>query len=251
MTTPSTQRACVVLIGNELLSGKITDTNGPFAIAGLRALGVQLCALHIIPDQLDVIARTVLAASNEHDIVITSGGVGPTHDDVTMAAVAQAFGVGFMDHQGLRQRVKDFFGDQPSRVLEAWMSVARLPEGAELLWGQDEPWPVCRVRNVHILPGTPRFFERQFGVVAQGLEASPFHLRSIDLKTTEGHLAPLLTRAAVRFESVDIGSYPSINPHERRVRVTLESKDASQVEEAARFLLDGLEGSMILDDVEQ
>lgn len=151
--------AGIVIIGDEILSGKFADENAAFLIHELRALGVDLRRIDMIPDDIADIAATVAAASARFDWVFTSGGVGPTHDDVTMAGVAAAFSTLVARHPDLEAKVRGHYG---ATVAEANLRLAETPIGAELLYGHDKIWPVVTMRNVHILPGVPPLFRRKF-----------------------------------------------------------------------------------------
>src|SRR6185503_9517286 len=131
--------AGIVLIGDELLSGKVDDENARFLIAELRALGVQLQRISVIPDVLDEIAATVRDFSSRFDHVFTSGGVGPTHDDLTMEAIARGFGVQVVRHPELEQLLRAHFGE---RLLTRDLRMADVPKGAQLLYGETPSWPV-------------------------------------------------------------------------------------------------------------
>src|SRR5689334_20382615 len=122
--------AAAVVIGNEILSGKVTDTNSPFLATELRGLGVSLRRILVIPDELDVIATEVRTASQQHDVVFTSGGVGPTHDDITIEGVARALGRSVIRHPDLEDKLRAFYGD---KINEARLKMSEVPEGAELI----------------------------------------------------------------------------------------------------------------------
>src|SRR5690242_8194892 len=130
--------AGIVVIGDEILSGKFVEENAAFLIGELRALGVELRRITVIPDDLDDIAATVRDASARFDHVFTSGGVGPTHDDVTMAAIARAFGTTVTRHPELEAKVRGYWQD---RLAEANLRLADVPAGAELVYGKDLVWP--------------------------------------------------------------------------------------------------------------
>src|SRR5215475_11502923 len=118
--------AAIVVIGNEILSGKVVDTNAAFLTRELRALGVTLRRVLVIPDEVDTIAETISACRQAYDVIFTSGGVGPTHDDVTMAGIAQGLGRRVIRHPLLEQKIREFSGD---RINEARLKMAEAPEG--------------------------------------------------------------------------------------------------------------------------
>ncbi len=222
--------AGVVIIGDEILSGKFADQNGAFLIAELRALGVELRRLDVIPDDRAEISATVKAHAARFDHVFTSGGVGPTHDDVTIAAIAEAFGVGVHRHPELERRVRAHWGE---RLEPANLRLAEVPAGAELLWGKDKVWPVVSLGNVVILPGVPELFRRKFVDIRDRFRSAPVFAARLYVDAEEGELAPHLDRVVAAFPEVKLGSYPRFSEKEFQVMLTLEHKDEAAV--AAAF----------------
>ena len=154
-------RSALVVIGNEILSGKIVDTNTPFLIAELRSLGVELAEIAVVPDEVARIAEAVARVASRSEHVFTSGGVGPTHDDVTMEGVAAAFAVPVIRHPRLEALLRGYYDAQKLPLEEANLRMADVPEGATLLEGPDLRWPVVAMRNVYVLPGIPEIFRRK------------------------------------------------------------------------------------------
>ncbi|MEZ4359025.1 MAG: competence/damage-inducible protein A [Kofleriaceae bacterium] len=221
--------AGIVIIGDEILSGKFLDQNGALLIGELRHLGVDLRRLVVIPDDRAEIAETVRGFAARFDHVFTSGGVGPTHDDVTIEAIAHGFGLGVVRHPELEARVRAYWG---SRLEEANLRLADVPDGATLVWGKDTTWPVVSVRNVYILPGVPELFRRKFLEIRERFRAAPVVAARLYLDAEEGHLAPILARAAARDVRLKIGSYPRYAEQEFRVLVTLECAELAVVQAA-------------------
>ena len=230
--------AALVVIGDEILSGKVTDTNTPFLIGELRGLGVRLAEIVVVADDAAAIAEAVrrTAARNEH--VFTSGGVGPTHDDVTIVGVAAAFGVPVVRHPRLEEMLRSYYGAQGLAVVERNLRMADVPEGAMLVESDQLTWPVLRARNVYILPGIPEIFRRKFLAIREGFREQPFHLRLVYSVSEEGLIAQHLDAVAAEFPDVALGSYPRWQPAEdgHRVKLTLEGKDPARVEQAAAAL---------------
>jgi molybdenum cofactor synthesis domain-containing protein len=221
--------AGVVIIGDEILSGKFVEQNGAFLIAELRHLGVELRRLLVIPDERDDIAEVVAATSARYDHVFTSGGVGPTHDDVTIEAIAAGFGVAVVRHPELELRVRRYWGE---RLEPANLRLADVPDGAQLVWGKDTTWPVVSFRNVYILPGVPELFRRKFVDIRDRFRSEPVVAARLFFDADEGRLALSLQRVAGAFPAVKIGSYPRFNERDFRVLVTLEGRDRAAVAQA-------------------
>src|SRR6476660_8212262 len=167
---PGMPTAGIVIIGDEILSGKFVEENAAFLIGELRALGVDLRRIAVIPDDLDDIAATVADASRRFDYVFTSGGVGPTHDDVTMAAIARAFDTTVTRHPDLEAKIRGYWKD---KLADANLRLADVPTGSELVYGKDQIWPVVCYRNVYILPGVPALFRRKFVDIRDRFRALP------------------------------------------------------------------------------
>lgn len=235
--------AAVVIIGDEILSGKFADENAPFLIAELRELGVALRRIATIPDSLDEIAATVRECAARFDHVFTSGGVGPTHDDMTMEGVARAFGVRVVRNAELERLLRAFYG--PS-LEERNLRMADVPEGAELIMADHPSWPVTAVRNVYILPGIPVIFRRKFTSIRERFRARPFHTRRVYCMAEEGALAAHLDAVVSAFPEVQVGSYPRIEAQEYRVIVTLECKDAARAEGARDALVRRLPDGVVV-----
>jgi FAD synthetase len=226
--------AGIVVIGNEILSGKVTDTNSPFMARELRKLGVTLLRITTIPDDVDVIGATVREFSKTLEIVFTSGGVGPTHDDVTMEGVARAFDRKVIRHPELDRRLRQYLGQNAN---EARMRMADVPDGAELIHDQRLGFPTIKCENVYILPGIPEILEQKFASLAERFAASPYHLRVVFTRDGEGAIAEHLNATVAQFPKLLLGSYPKLGDPEYAVKLTLESKDQSYVEAALAHLL--------------
>ena len=228
--------ACLV-IGDEILSGKFRDANAPVVIDGLRKLGARLVRIETLPDDVDVIADAVRRASAACDHVITSGGVGPTHDDVTMAGIARAFDVPLVEHPGLASMLRGFYQDA---LTDDHLRMAMVPEGTDLVTGDHPSWPVIVVRNLFILPGIPSLFRAKFDSLHEQLRGTPWFARRLYVTVDEGTVARAMRQVAQAHPAVGIGSYPRFDTSAYKVLVTLESKDEASVETARAALVAAL-----------
>ncbi|MCI0546824.1 MAG: molybdopterin-binding protein [Candidatus Rokubacteria bacterium] len=226
--------AGIILIGNELLSGKVVDANAAYLCRELRALGVTVRRICVIPDEIDIIAAEVAAFSAAHDIVFTSGGVGPTHDDVTIEGVARALGVPVVRDPGLVDLLRGFYKGQ---LNEARLKMAEVPRGADLIAGEALMFPAVAVGNIYVLPGVPEIFRQKFDALRERFREPPFFLTSVFVNIGEGTLADYLNGLLRRHPDLMLGSYPEFANPEYKVKVTLESKDAELVARAVRELL--------------
>jgi molybdenum cofactor synthesis domain-containing protein len=229
--------AGIVLIGNELLSGKVVDANASYLCRELRSLGVEVRKIAVVPDEVDLIANEVREFSRAYDVVFTSGGVGPTHDDVTMEGVARAIGVPVVRDPRLVALIERY---AKGRVNEARLRMADVPEGAELIHAENLMFPAVVARNVHILPGVPEIFRQKFEALKEQFRDAPFFLTSVFLDMREGTLAEYLNELLRRHPDLMLGSYPEFSNPEYKVKVTLESKDRDLMERAVGELLSRL-----------
>jgi molybdenum cofactor synthesis domain-containing protein len=235
--------AAAVVIGNEILSGKVTDTNSPFLAAELRTLGVSLQRIVVIPDELEAIAAEVRQCHERYDVVFTSGGVGPTHDDVTIAGVARGLGRAVLRHPALEGLLRGYFG---ADVNEARLKLAEVVEGTELEYHGQSSFPTFRVENIYVLPGIPEIFREKVLALRSRLASDPFHLRVVYMREMESTIAVYLNRTLEQFPELLLGSYPKLNDPEYQVRITLESKDRQYVERALEALLTMLPPSAVV-----
>jgi molybdenum cofactor synthesis domain-containing protein len=245
---PASRTAAILLIGNELLSGKVDDQNGRMLIRELRELGVSLERIEVVPDRLDDVAASVRGLAARVDTVFTSGGVGPTHDDVTLAAVAAAFDMTMIRHPELERRLRAGFG---VGLHDRDLRMADVPAGARLEYGPGGPgatWPVIVVRNVWIFPGVPSIFQRKLAAVRELFRAAPIHARALYSSEGEGAIAAALDEVVAAFPDVDVGSYPHPGAPDYRVKITLDSRDATRLDSALEMLVSRLGPAVVRRD---
>jgi len=226
--------AAILVIGDEILSGKTEDKNASFLIGELRELGVALRRIFVIPDDVEEVAAAVRELASRFDHVFTSGGVGPTHDDVTIVGIARAFNVPIIRHPDLERRIRTYFG---ADVDESRLRMADVPDGSELIDAPELRWPLLACHNVYILPGVPEHFSRKFLAIRERFRVAPFYARALYTLEDEFDLAENLRAVAESHPQVAIGSYPNFSSNEYRVKLTLESKDSHALEAAENELM--------------
>jgi len=226
--------AGILIIGNEILSGKVTDTNSPYLCRELRTLGVDVERILTIPDDVHVIAREVRALSDAYDFVFTSGGIGPTHDDLTMDGVALAFGRKTERSESIAERIGRAQGQPPN---ESQLKMALVPEDALLIDAGDLWFPVVVVENVYVLPGIPELLRKKFESVRERFRGVPVLLKRVFVKRRESDIAAELNALLDEFPELMLGSYPKIGEESFHVLLTLESRDAGYLQRALDALL--------------
>ena len=234
--------AGILVIGNEILSGKVVDTNSPYLCRELRALGVDVERISTIPDAVDVIAENVKSMSQAHDFVLTSGGIGPTHDDLTVDGVAAAFGRPLELSASIEERIRRATGEEPN---PSQLKMARIPAGATLIDSGDLWFPLVVVENVYILPGIPELLRKKFESVRDRFRGIPFVLKRVYVTLMESSIAEQLEAVLQEFPELLLGSYPRIHEESFRVMLTLESRDAGYVQRALDSLLARLPAAVI------
>src|SRR5213594_2597749 len=229
--------AGIVIIGNEVLSGKTQDINSHFLCAELRQLGVEVQKISTIQDEIELIGHEVAAFSKRFDCVFTTGGVGPTHDDVTIDGIAYGLGLNVVRHPDIERRMRQRLGGE---VNEARLRMANVPEGATLLATEALFAPVVNIRNVYIFPGIPRILQERFHTIKERFRDTPYFLKNVYVKYGEGVIATMLNEVLAKFPQLLLGSYPMLDIPEYKVKVTLESKDPDYLERALQSFLSSL-----------
>jgi molybdenum cofactor synthesis domain-containing protein len=229
--------AGIIVIGNEILSGKTRDENSPYLVRELRDLGVDVRKICVVPDELHLISNEVKDFSNTYDYVFTTGGVGPTHDDLTMSGIAAAFGLEIRRNSELEANIRQFYAPD---LIDGNLRMADVPEGARLLGGQGLWFPVIAVENVFIFPGVPEILRKKFDRIKETFRDAPFYLREIYLKADEGQIAATLHDVLAEFPNLLLGSYPYFDNRDYSIKLTLESKDGAYLERAHAALLSQL-----------
>jgi molybdenum cofactor synthesis domain-containing protein len=245
---PNEQRtAAIIIIGNEVLSGKVKEANAVFLIRRFRELGVRLGRVEIVPDEVAEIGRAVRSASEAYDIVITTGGVGPTHDDITMASIAEAFHIKVVRHPDLLRIIEEFFGP---KTTEAHRTLADVPEGSHLVGQERPPWPSVCFQNIYILPGIPKLMQARFDVFASSFAGPPIFYGAVEVQAFEAEICDLLNDVVASNPTVEIGSYPRREDGVWFVRLTMEGPVREEVAHTLIRLTDAL-GSRVrsIDEV--
>jgi molybdenum cofactor synthesis domain-containing protein len=221
-----------LIIGNEILSGRTVDANLPYLAKALGAVGIRLAEARVVPDDEAEIVAALNACRAKYRYVFTTGGIGPTHDDITAAAVARAFGRPLIRHPEAERRLLAHF--PPEKVIPARMSMADTPEGAELIDNPVSVAPGFRVENVFVMAGVPSIMQAMLDGVIPSLEGgATMQSRSITLFGPEGLVAEGLGALQTAHPEVEIGSYPFFRPDGPGTVIVVRGTDPAEVDQAA------------------
>lgn len=223
--------ACVLIIGNEVLSGRTPDANLSFLGRALNELGIRVMEARVIPDDEAVIVETVNACRARFGYVFTTGGIGPTHDDITAACVAKAFGVALERNAEAMAMLRQQYDEDD--LNEARRKMADIPAGATLIENPVSRAPGFQLENVFVLPGVPGIMRAMFAGIRDHLRGgAPVLSRSVAAFTREGNVATGLAAVQEKHTGVEIGSYPFLRGDRLGVSIVLRSVDASALEPA-------------------
>ncbi len=236
--------ACVLIIGNEILSGRTRDANLAFLGERLNALGIRLMEARVIPDRDGVIVDTLNEVRRRFDYVFTTGGIGPTHDDITADCVARAFDVPLIQHPEARAILEAHY--PPGGLNEARLRMANTPEGATLIENPVSKAPGFQIGNVFVMAGIPAIMQAMFESLKHRLTGGlPLLSKAVAAALPESILAPGLTAIQERYPEVEIGSYPFYTMGVFGVRLVLRATASERLKVATgdvRELVRGLGG---------
>jgi molybdenum cofactor synthesis domain-containing protein len=218
--------AALVVIGDEILSGRTQDKNVAQIALWLNDHGIRLAEVRIIPDDMERIAATVNELRAAHDYRVTTGGIGPTHDDITVDAIAAAFGVPVIVHPEARKILEDYYRDRPGALTESRLRMARTPQGAELLANPSSGAPGVRLGNVFILAGVPHIAASMLAALTGKLEGGrPVVSVTVGARAPESDVADLLRETEEAHPGVAIGSYPFFKDGRYGANFVIRSED--------------------------
>ncbi len=228
--------ACLIIIGNEILSGRTQDKNLSWLATELNALGIRLMETRIIPDLEDVIRTTITFCRNQFNLVFTTGGIGPTHDDITSACIAKAFGVPLIRHPEAKSLLEKHY--PPEQINEARLKMADIPQGATLIYNPVSAAPGYIIENVYVMAGVPRIMQAMFDNIKHRLSGgAPMISMTASAFITEGVIAEELGRIQENFPSVEIGSYPFVRQQKLGTSLVARATDKALLEKCHQELI--------------
>lgn len=235
--------AGIIVIGDEILKGQVLDTNTHFLTKHLFSWGVKVKKISVVSDVLECIANEVKEFSSNYTFVITTGGIGPTHDDLTFESVGLAFNDPIEPHPHLVELCKKYFGTDDLNSPK--LKMAKVPKSAKLIYGEDKStgkktkYPVVNVRNVYLFPGVPSILEHAFPLLKDQFKNPDmeFYTKELYIQHDEMSITPILNEADTKFrQHVTLGSYPDFINSYYKVKLTLESESNERLQEAVTFL---------------
>jgi molybdenum cofactor synthesis domain-containing protein len=220
--------AALVVIGDEILSGRTQDRNVSQVALWLNEQGIRLAEVRIVPDDVARIAETVNELRRAHDYLFTTGGIGPTHDDITVDAIAAAFGVTVVLHPEARRILEDYYRDRPGGLTQARLRMARAPEGAELMTNAASGAPGIKMDNVYIMAGVPHIAASMLAALTGKLEGGrPVVSVTVGARAAESDVADLLRETEAAHPGVAIGSYPFFKDGRYGANFVIRSEDGA------------------------
>lgn len=234
MSLSANPTAAIIVIGDEILSGRTKDKNIGWIAEQLNQIGIQLVEARIIADDRQVIIDTVRHMSARYDLVFTSGGIGPTHDDITTEAVAAAFDVKVIRHPEAERCLIAHYRNTDLEFNAARQKMADIPETASLIDNPLSAAPGFILGNVHVLPGVPSILQAMFEGLVSRLPGGVQMTRiTVQCQTGEGNIATILADVQARFDGVSVGSYPWFKPGQLGTAVVVSGLDKAVVNNAA------------------
>ncbi len=226
--------ACLIIIGNEVLSGRTQDANLAYLGDGLNSVGVRLAEARVIPDDTDVIVQTVNACRAAFDYVFTTGGIGPTHDDITSAAIAKAFDLPLIRHPEALAALRKYYKNNEQELNDERLKMTETPEGATLVSNPISIAPGYKIENVYVMAGVPRIMQGMFDSMKHTLAGGkPMVSRSIMAHIGEGTIAKGLGDIQAQHSDVEIGSYPFFRDGKLGTSLVMRAIDPAAIDVVA------------------
>ena len=236
MNKNSKFNAAILIIGNEILSGRTQDTNTSTLATWLNSLGVKVDEVRVIPDIEKTIVESVNLLRKKHNYVFTSGGIGPTHDDITAESIAKAFNLPYEKHEEGFKILEAYY--KPGEFNDGRQKMIWMPRGAKLILNPTSGAPGFNIENVFVLPGVPSILKSMLGGIKNKIVGgNPIISHTISLRTFESHIADSLTKVQNNYKDVEIGSYPFFQAGKLGVSIVIRSDDKNRIEECNSEIL--------------
>ena len=233
--------AGLVVIGDEILSGRTHDKNIAQIASWLQVQGIRLSEVRVVPDVVERIVEAVNALREAYDYLFTTGGIGPTHDDITVDAVAEALGVPVIVHPEARAILERYYASIGKELTEARLRMARAPEGAELIPNRMSGAPGIKLGNIHLMAGVPHITAGMLDALTGTLEGgAPLQSETVGCWTPESEIADILRQVEQAHETCQIGSYPFFREGRVGANFVVRSTNSEDLRSCVDSLCDGL-----------
>ena len=228
--------AIIIIIGNEILSGRTLDRNSNFIADRCSKIGISIDEIRIIPDKVQVIKKTITEASKKYKNVFVTGGIGPTHDDITALSVALAFKKKLVINKKAKQLLENYYKSSEFELNTSRMKMAYLPAQSKLIMNSISAAPGFKIKNVWVMAGVPKIMQAMFldSVEPRLQKGKVFFSKTLVVKKPEGEIAQILKNISEEFDSLDIGSYPFYKPPKIGTNIVFRGKDSKLIEEAIK-----------------
>ena len=230
--------AGILIIGNEVLSGRTQDVNTSTLAIWLNSLGIPVAEVRVIPDDEGIIINTVNELRKKYSYIFTTGGIGPTHDDITAASVAEAFERNLILNKKAKSLLEEYYKKSGVNLNESRLKMAYIPKNAFLIKNSISAAPGFKIKNVWVMAGIPKIMQAMFieGVEPHINKGTPICSQSIKVYIPEGEIAKILEKTQQKFLNIDIGSYPFYKPPKIGTTITCRGPDKKLVIEAIKLL---------------
>ena len=224
--------ASMLVIGDEILSGRTRESNMNFLAIELSKVGIDLKEVRIVRDYKPAIISAVINLSSSFDLVFTSGGIGPTHDDITSECMAEAFNRSLEIHKDARNKLEDYYRELGKKLNSSRLGMARIPKGAELIENSVSAAPGFSIGNVHVMAGIPKVFQAMVSNIIKTLKkGTPTLSKTIKLSLAEGEIAYILEKLSSAYPELSIGSYPFVENDEFGVDIVVRGERSDLIDQ--------------------
>ena len=224
--------ASMLVIGDEILSGRTRESNMNFLAIELSKVGIDLKEVRIVRDYKPAIISAVINLSSSYDLVFTSGGIGPTHDDITSECMAEAFNRSLEIHKDAKNKLEDYYRELGKKLNSSRLGMARIPKGAELIENSVSAAPGFSIGNVHVMAGIPKVFQAMVSNIIKTLKkGTPTLSKTIKLSLAEGEIAYILEKLSSAYPELSIGSYPFVENDEFGVDIVVRGERSDLIDQ--------------------
>ena len=231
------QNAAIIIIGNEILSGRTLDKNSNFICKRCSLLGIKVSEIKIIQDDIDIIINSSLEYSKNYNHVFVTGGIGPTHDDITSEAIAKAFGRKYIINKRAKNILIEHYKKSNLELNESRLKMAKIPSGARLILNPVSSAPGYKIKNLWVMAGVPKIMQSMFlsHVEPRLKKERSFSIREIIVHKPEGDIAHLALELQKKYKELDIGSYPFYKPPNVGTNIIIRGKNQLLLDKARDF----------------